>query len=304
MKRLAKGKFMDFVVSLPEDGDVAGMKQMLSDFPQHRDELLFGIRDGVSDGKYSVWRYTTWLCQFPKYAVKARPVLTWLLTQGHKPDIWSAIAFDDETALNKILIDAPEKSRAVHPLFDETALSIASLKLRPILLQYGADDGSITTAIFLGELDRARTMINAAPEILADPEIGPNLLYEAVTSGLDEFACELITHGVDTDIHDGDYSLISMAATHGNPKATKALLEAGADPNQRDGRFTPISMCISRSTAKPDIVRDVVANLIAGGARVGKRAKLEGKTWLQWCELKGLDETAELLKLAMANRDG
>ena len=82
---------MEFAVSLPEDGDVDGMQQMLDDNPEHKDELLFGERDGVSDGNYSAWSYSTWLCHFEKYRENARRVVKWLIKKGRRRDLWLSL---------------------------------------------------------------------------------------------------------------------------------------------------------------------------------------------------------------------
>ncbi len=288
---------MHFVVALPEMGKVDEMQDILNANPGHEHELLFGERSGVDQGNYSVWAYTTWLCHFDAHRDGARHVVKWLLAQGHKPDLWSAIALDDVVELRRILDVNSSLSRSKHPLFGDTALELASLDLRPLLLAHGADDGSIFTALLLGDTDRARKMIREAPRLIRDPSSGPKVLCAALTNGHDEFACELIEQGVELSGEEEDYSLLSMAATWGNPLATKALIAAGADPNRRDGIFTPLSMCVSRSIAPPNVVAEVVANLFEGGAEV-RRTRIEGLTLLQWCKEKGFDEASKLIRRA------
>jgi hypothetical protein len=102
---------MHFVVSLPEAGNVDEMRQMLQTNPEHERELLFGERDGVAQGRYSVWAYATWLCHFEAHCDEARRVVRWLLTQGHAPDLWSAIALDDAAGLQRLLHDDPRLAR-------------------------------------------------------------------------------------------------------------------------------------------------------------------------------------------------
>lgn len=296
MKRLSKRDFMEFVVGLSEDGNVNEMQEMLDANPEHKQELLFGSRPGVDQGNYSVWAYSTWLCHFDGNRDNARRVVKWLLTEGHKPDIWLAIAMDDAARMRRILRGNSRLSQAEHPLFGNTALELASLKLRPLLLEHGADDGSIFTALFLGDLDRVRKMIRKDPKLIRNPAVGPKILYDALTGGQDDFACELIEQGVEVLEVDDKYTLLSMATTWGNPKATKALLAAGVDPNRRAGKFTPLSICVTRCKASPQVVAEIVTNLLEGGAEARPRAKIEGRTLLQWCEEKGLDEAAELIK--------
>ena len=96
MARLRKKVFWDFVVSLPEDGDVAGMQAILDQFPNHREELLHGTSPGVDDGVYSALNYATWLCQFENHR-SAREVVRWLLERGLPADIWTALALEDAT---------------------------------------------------------------------------------------------------------------------------------------------------------------------------------------------------------------
>jgi hypothetical protein len=42
MAKLKKKVFWEFVVALPEEGDVAGMQELLDQNPVHREELLRG----------------------------------------------------------------------------------------------------------------------------------------------------------------------------------------------------------------------------------------------------------------------
>jgi ankyrin repeat protein len=147
------------------------------------------------------------------------------------------------------------------------------------------------TALLLGDVERAREMVLANPTLIQDPAV----LSAALTNGHDTFACELIEAGANLSNAAADYSLLSMAATWGNPKSVKALIAAGSDPNRRSGVFTPLSMCISRSQAAPDVVAEVVANLLAGGAEV-RCTKIEGLSLLQWCSKKGFEAAAELLR--------
>jgi hypothetical protein len=108
---------MHFVVALPEAGDVEAMKEMLTAQPEHAKELLFGARSGVDGGSYSVWGYTTWLCTFDAHREDAQRVLHWLISCGHSPDLWSAIALDDAAGLRAMLEPKPAQAQEKHPLF-------------------------------------------------------------------------------------------------------------------------------------------------------------------------------------------
>lgn len=292
---------MHFVVSLAEAGNVEEMQAMLEAEPEHAQELLFGERVGVENGKYSAWSYSTWLCMFDQHRDGAQRVVEWLLERGHEADLWSAIALRDSSALKKILKETPELSRAEHPLFGDTALALAPPELRPLLLEHGADDGSISVAMLLGDADRVLRIVRKHPGLIEDADRGREILMGALTNGLDDLACKLIELGVETADGEGDYSLLSMAATWGAPRATRALIAAGSDPNRRVGIFTPLSMCVSRSVATPKVVADVVQGLLEGGAEV-RRTRIEGRSLLQWCEEKGLDEAGRLIREASRRR--
>ena len=289
MARLRKRDFMEFVVTLAEAGDIAGMEAMLVTQPEHREEFLCGVRKGVCDGQYSAWSYATWLCHFPAYRERARRVVRWMVEQGQGRDLWWAIAMDDADALRGELEADPSLARAIHPLFADSALELALPALRPVLLEFGADDGSLSVAMLLGNTEDAHAIVAADPELLKDSDT----LYGALNKGLDDFACGLIEMGA--AIMD-DPELLCMAANWGNPRATAALIARGCDPNARSGSFTPRSMVISRSSdSSPETILEVVKALLAGGAKL-RRSQVDGLSLEQWCEKRGLDDVARLLR--------
>ncbi|MEW6278188.1 MAG: ankyrin repeat domain-containing protein [Candidatus Eremiobacterota bacterium] len=217
----SKRTFFRFCVVLPERGDVEGLRSVLEAHPQHADELLHGVRDGPDHGSYSVMAYSTWLCRFDGRD-RTREVVAWLLSEhGFPRDLWAVLALDDMEGLGRLLKRDPELARARHPLFGHLALEIARSTQRGRLLAHGADDGSIFTAVVLGDISRATALLNAKPSLLhaCRPDVDrTSLLAHALVWGQDAFACELLDRGADPDRPDiNGYTPRGLAGKHGTP---------------------------------------------------------------------------------------
>lgn len=293
MAKLGNKVFWKFVVSLPEAGDVEGMQKLLERHPAHRNELLNGIRQGVDDGDYSALRYATWLCQFEAHQ-SAKKVVSWLLTQGHSPDIWTALALQDESSFREALTTNPELVEANHPLFDHPIMEMAPARFRNILVEHGADATNIFNRILLGDIDGARAMVESKEFIVDDGPDTSKLLDHAMIWQQDEFACFLFENGASSTGHESDdFSPIMMACLWGCENSLRAILAKGVDPTVKPLKQSLLTWNVCRS--KPSA--GVVDLLLKAGVPI-PAGRFEGQTLLQTARKRGLDDIVKLLEEA------
>jgi ankyrin repeat protein len=194
--------FFQFCVTLPERGDLESMLAMLDEKPALAADLLHGVRDGPDRGRYSVMAYATWLCRVDP-PDGPRSVVRWLLTRDDfAPDLWTALALDDRRQLRRLLSEGPASARARHPLFGHPALEIARPSQHATLVAHGADDGTIFTAVVLGDIAAASALLEADPSLALSSRTDvdrASLLAHAITWKQDAFACRLLDLGADPD---------------------------------------------------------------------------------------------------------
>ena len=290
MAKLRRKVFWDFVVSLPEDGDIAGMQELLDRNPEHREELLRGTSRGVDDGDYSVLRYSTWLCQFDNYQ-PAKGVVRWLLELGLPADLWTALALEDEAAFRAELAADPSLVNAKHPLFQQPILEMASDHFREILIENGADVSSISNRVLLGDLEGARQMIDNGDFTVDEGQETTELLMHAIGCQQDDFACYLLDRGASASGTDGDgYSPVMMACLWGCVGALRAILARGVDPTVPVMGQSLLTWTVHRSVPRVEIV-DL---LLKAGVTI-PTGRFEGQTLLQTARKRGLDDIVERL---------
>lgn len=295
MAQLEKKVFWQFVVSLPEDGNVAGMRELLQEHVEHTQELLTGEREGVEQGNYSAINYSTWLCQFEKYK-PAQAVVQWLVEeQGIPSSIWTALALEDELAFRSALSKDASLADARHPMFQDNILEMASEPFRNILIEYGADVGNIKARVTLGDVEGARKLIEDGQFTVDQGKATRDLLTHAFCQQQDEFACYLLDKG---GPHTGNdelgYSPIMLASIWGCVEALQKLIERGVDVESPVLGESVLTWTVHRPSKN---VVEVFDLLVQAGVPIPS-GKFEGQTIKQVATARGLDEiVARLARL-------
>lgn len=259
--RLTNARFFRFAVRLPEKGDVAGMQKLLDAHPDHREELLNGVRAGADGYSYGALLYATWLADFDEHA-SAHDVVTWLLEQGAQHTVWTHLHRKDRAAFEAALDADPALVDATHPMWGSPMFeNLPDDDWRRMLIARGADVSDVFSAVSLGDLDRARAMIDADPSLLASPAAGgESLLLHALIAAQDDFALELLDRGADPwfTMENGTTPLV-MAVVWGNRRTLARLIAEGADVKARPWNKSLAAVLVDASSPDPEVLRMLLA---------------------------------------------
>ena len=233
---LTRATFFRFANRLPEKGDLAGMKRILAKHPEHREELLDGVRAGSDGYSYSAKHYTSWLTQFEAHA-SAKPVMDWLLAEGARPDLWVWAHLLDEDRFFAVLEADPSLLSAAHPMWGTPILENVPADWRPRLVAAGLDVDDPFSAILLADDARVLAWVDAHRDqldTLRKDGTDATILLSAIIAGNDRLACALLDRGADPTLTDvSGHTAILMAVIWGTADTLQRLIDAGIDPHAR-----------------------------------------------------------------------
>ncbi|MCO4745243.1 MAG: ankyrin repeat domain-containing protein [Proteobacteria bacterium] len=258
---LSNATFFRFAVRLPEKGDLRAMSKLLTKYAEHRDELLNGLRKGSDGYTYGALVYASWLANFDDHR-SARDVAEWLIREGAQPDIWTYIGLEDEPAFLAELDAKADWVHEPHPMWGSPMLEAVPEAWRPHLLSRGAVVSDVFSALVLGDLDRARELIDADPSLLETARKtgdGATVLQHALCNQHDDFALELLDRGAANEPDTTGQTPLLMAVVWGNERTLAQLIEDGANLSIRPWKKSLVGYVVDSPAPSASVLRTLLA---------------------------------------------